>query len=88
MKTTDLINYKKYLISVKKDEIAAWTKIIYDYKIDIADVVLAGSIQRADKYVKFIKSHLTDIENLEVEIAKLRIEIDTLEKIKKGAENE
>ena len=75
------INYKRYLIFTKKDEITSWKKTIEDYKINIAELVLLGEKQEdINKYVKFIEKHKTDIENLELEIANLIIEIDKLKK--------
>ena len=75
------INYKRYLIFTKKDEIKSLKNIIQDYKIDIAELVLAGAKQEEiNKYVKFIEKHKKDIENLDLEIANLIIEIDKLKK--------
>ena len=73
--------YKKYLIFTKKDEIRAWKNTINDYKINIAELVLAEAKQEEiNKYVKFIKKHYEDINNLELEIAKLVLELDKLQK--------
>ena len=75
------INYKRYLIHVKKDEIKAWKNTIQEYKIDIADLFLAGAkLEEINKYVRFIEKHLEDINKLDLEIAKLVIEINELEK--------
>ena len=74
-------NYKKYLIFTKKDEIKAEERIIQDYKNNIAELVLAEAKQEEiNKYVKFIKKHLEEIKAIELEIAKLVIEIDKLRK--------
>ena len=75
------INYKKYLIFTKKDEIKAEENIIKDYKINIAELVLAEAKQEEiNKYVKFIKKHEEEIKAIELEIANLIIELDKLEK--------
>ena len=76
------INYKRYLIYTKKDEIKALKNIIKDYKIDIAELVLAGAkLEDINKYVRFIEKHSEDLNKLDLEIAKLVIEINELEKI-------
>ena len=78
------INYKRYLIFKNKDEIRAWKNTIQEYKINIAELVLAEAKQEEiNKYVKFIKKHYEDINNLELEIAKLVIELDKLQKDQK-----
>ena len=75
------INYKRYLIYAKKDEIKSWKNTIQEDKINIAELVLSGAKQEEiNKYVKFIEKHTKDIENLELEIANLIIEIDKLRK--------
>lgn len=75
------INYKKYLIFTKKDEIKAEERIIKDYKNNIAELVLAEAKQEEiNKYVQFIKKHEEEIKAIELEIAKLVIEIDQLSK--------
>ena len=75
------INYKRYLIFTKKDEIKAEERIIQDYKNNIAELVLAEAKQEEiNKYVKFIKKHLEEIKAIELEIAKLVVEIDKLRK--------
>ena len=75
------INYKRYLIYTKKDEIKAWKNTIQDYKINIAELVLAEAKQEEiNKYVKFIKKHQEEIKAIELEIANLIIELDKLEK--------
>ena len=75
------INYKRYLIFTKKDEIKLWKNTIQDYKINIAELVLVGAKpEEINKYVKFIEKHKKDIEDLELEIANLIIEIDKLRK--------
>ena len=75
------INYKRYLIHSKKEEIKCWKNTIKDYKIDIAELVLAGAkLEDINKYVRFIEKHLEDINELDLEIAKLVIEINELEK--------
>lgn len=75
------INYKRYLIYIKKDEIRAEEDIIKDYKNNIAELVLAEAKQEEiNKYVKFIKKHQEEIKAIELEIANLIIELDKLEK--------
>lgn len=75
------INYKKYLIFTKKDEIRAEEKIIQDYKNIIAELVLAEAKQEEiNKYVNFIKKHEEEIKAIELEIANLIIELDKLKK--------
>ena len=74
-------NYKRYLIFTKKEEIKAEENIIKDYKNNIAELVLAeAKPEEINKYVKFIKKHQEEIKAIELEIAKLVIEIDKLEK--------
>lgn len=74
------INYKRYLIYTKKDEIKAKKNIIKDYKNNIAELVLAEAKQEEiNKYIKFIKKHQEEIEAIELEIAKLIIEINEIE---------
>ena len=61
------INYKRYLIFTKKDEIKSWKNTIQDYKINIAELVLSEAKQEEiNKYVKFVEKHKKDIENLEL----------------------
>lgn len=75
------INYKRYLIFTKKDEIRAEKNIIQDYKNNIAELVLAEAKQEEiNKYVKFIKKHQEEIKAIELEISNLIIELDKLEK--------
>ena len=75
------INYKRYLIFKNKDEIKLWKETIQEYKINIAELVLSGAKQEEiNKYVNFIKKHYEDINNLELEMAKLVIELDKLQK--------
>ena len=75
------INYKRYLIFTKKDEIRAEKNIIQDYKNNIAELVLAEAKQEEiNKYVKFIKKHKEEIKAIELEISSLIIELDKLEK--------
>ena len=75
------INYKRYLIFTKKDEIKAEERIIQDHKINIAELVLAeAKKEEINKYVKFIKKHKEEIKAIELEISKLIIELDKLEK--------
>lgn len=75
------INYKRYLIFTKKDEIRAEKNIIQDYKNNIAELVLAEAKQEEiNKYVKFIKKHQEEIKAIELEISTLIIELDKLEK--------
>ena len=75
------INYKRYLIFTKKDEIRAEKNIIQDYKNNIAELVLAEAKQEEiNKYVKFIKKHEEEIKGIELEISNLIIELDKLEK--------
>ena len=75
------INYKRYLIYIKKDEIRAEEDIIKDYKNNIAELVLAEAKQEEiNKYVKFIKKHQEEIKAIELEITNLIIELDKLEK--------
>ena len=75
------INYKRYLIFTKKDEIRAEKNIIQDYKNNIAELVLAEAKQEEiNKYVKFIKKHEEEIKAIELEISNLIIELDKLEK--------
>lgn len=74
-------DYKRYLIFTKKDEIKALKNIIKDYKIDIAELVLAGAkLEDINKYVRFIKKHEEEIKAIELEIANLIIELDKLER--------
>ena len=75
------INYKRYLIYTKKEEIRAEKNIIQDYKNNIAELVLAEAKQEEiNKYVKFIKKHEEEIKAIELEISNLIIELDKLEK--------
>ena len=75
------INYKRYLIYTKKEEIRAEKNIIQDYKNNIAELVLAEAKQEEiNKYVKFIKKHQEEIKAIELEISNLIIELDKLEK--------
>ena len=74
-------DYKRYLIFTKKDEIKAEERIIQDYKNNIAELVLAEAKQEEiNKYVKFIKKHKEEIKAIELEIARLIIELDKLKK--------
>ena len=83
------INYKKYLIFKNKEEIKSWKETIQEYKINIAELVLAEAKQEEiNKYVKFIKKHEEEIKAIELNIANLIIEIDKLEKHIKEWEEE
>lgn len=74
-------DYKKYLIFTKKDEIKAEKNIIKDYKMNLAELVLANAKQEEiNKYVRFIEKHEQDIKAKELEIANLIVELDKLEK--------
>ena len=76
-----MLDYKQYLIFTKKEEIKAEENIIKDYKNHIAELVLAEAKQEEiNKYVKFIKKHQEEIKAIELEISKLIIELDKLEK--------
>ena len=75
------INYKKYLIFKNKEEIKSWKNTIQEYKINIAELVLAEAKQEEiNKYVEFIKKHEKEIKAIELENANLIIELDKLEK--------
>ena len=75
------INYKKYLIFKNKEEIKSWKNTIQEYKINIAELVLAEAKQEEiNKYVEFIKKHEEEIKAIELENANLIIELDKLEK--------